>query len=212
MPPPIGAILNAAGAIAKDSAPLALAAVPTSGERAETDALHGERGWYRDETGKRHYGRHGGELDRLAGGAGGMSAGERQAMLAEANGQQLAAQRSAEAQLSRGAGQGFSTGMQAEAQRDLMGASQDARLQAASGVRQADLASAAQQRAELDARRQAEMQRQLNRRANESRAITGTAATPGSPGTPGTNFAASKAATERLGEAMSAPTAARLGG
>lgn len=75
---------------------------------------------------------------RLAGGAGGMSAGERQRALAEANGIVMGQRRQAMAEMPAATGDGTS-GMQQKQMGQINQASQQAMQQAASGVRGSDL-------------------------------------------------------------------------
>lgn len=90
---------------------------------------------------------------RLAGGNGGMSAGQRGRLTAEAMGGIQTQTNEALANLARGANSeaGYS-GVQQQAMGDLQRASQGAGLQAASGIRDQDLASAEAQRQGLNQR------------------------------------------------------------
>lgn len=147
MAAPIGAIVQGATGLAKDVAPWLLAARKGKVERATDARLEADQ-------------------DRLAGGAGGLSPGERQSLLSEAVGQNEAAYRQAQADLARAApGDAGASGTQLQQANALRAAEQQGRLQAASQVAGVDQQVGAQMRAELRADEAAQLQREQQRRA-----------------------------------------------
>jgi hypothetical protein len=147
MPLPLGTAIQLGLDAAKAAAPLVAAAHRSPLEKDIAKSVEADRA-------------------RLAGGAGGLSDAERQAYMADANGNIAAQARAQQEQLALAAPTAGSSGMAEQRQQALNAAIYNASNQAMSGVRQADIATGNKQRAELQAREA--QQAALNKQRREA--------------------------------------------
>jgi hypothetical protein len=137
---------------------------------------------------------------RLAGGAGGYSAGERQALTAEALNNIYAQARSQQEQLAAANPNAASSGASEARAQGLQTALNAATLQAQSGVRDADVATGNQQRAEVAQREQMQAAENKKRREAIAAALQGKGMANGQMYSTENKFAAATQGAKAAGE------------
>lgn len=160
----VGQAIGQFGPVAGKVGSAALAYIPDATERQLRQYYLGKkRGLFAERAEKRPHGlaagvnvltrgllgrREGGEFERLAGGAGGLTPAQREAAQAAAAGQVQAQVQAAQAELARGTAGAQPSGLQAQAQAELARQAQGAMAQQQSALRAQDLELARQQQAE----------------------------------------------------------------